>query len=126
MVMRSSVDWAADHAFPKKLRVNDGRRQRLRFPLAMPAEFVFQGRRSSALTSNVGSGGVHILTNDVLPVGKTIHLFIEWPAMLNGRCPLTLFVLGRILRRDKHGAAIRISRYEFRLRAEKRPKRTHL
>jgi hypothetical protein len=41
---------------------------------------------------------------------------IDWPALLDQRCPLRLVITGKILRSDQTGTAVGIIRYDFRIR----------
>ena len=49
--------------------------------------------------------------------GEPVELLIDWPVRLNGRITLALVLLGTVLRSDSTGAAVKISRYEWRIRA---------
>lgn len=93
-----------------------GRRKDRRFPISMRAEYIVDGFRQSTTTANISRGGVFIDATEKLPEGRRVRLAIDWPAALDGRCPLSLVVFGRVVRSQKNGAAIRIERYEFRLR----------
>ena len=93
-----------------------GRRNRVRFPVALPVRYSVDGRTRSGVTANMSSSGVFIATREVLPVDRRIKLTIDWPAALDGRCPLCLAVLGRICRISRHGMGVAIEKHEFRLR----------
>jgi hypothetical protein len=41
---------------------------------------------------------------------------MNWPALLNGGCPLKFVAVGPVVRLEEGRAAIRIDRYEFRTR----------
>jgi len=96
--------------------LNGGRRRHLRFPIRVPAQYMLNGSKHFVVTANLSAGGIFLHTEEAIPVGHDIRLWIEWPAKLDGRCPLTLFVTGRVIRRERNGAAVRILKYEFRLR----------
>jgi hypothetical protein len=68
-------------------------------------------------TLNIGSGGVLFTTEEKLPLGRTVELSVNWPAMLDGTCPLKFVAVGRVVRAEEDIAAVRIERYEFRTRA---------
>ena len=68
-------------------------------------------------TLNIGSGGVLFTTEQRLPIGRLIELSVNWPARLDGTCPLKFVATGRIIRAEEDRAAVRIERYEFRTRA---------
>ena len=66
--------------------------------------------------SDIGSGGVFFKAQSPLPVGEQVELLLDWPVMLDGRCPLRLVINGRILRSSARGSAVSVLRYEYRLR----------
>jgi hypothetical protein len=64
----------------------------------------------------MGSGGILFTTEDRLPVGRTVELSVNWPARLDGTCPLQFVATGRVVRSEDSRAAVRIDRYEFKTR----------
>lgn len=68
-------------------------------------------------TLNIGSGGILFTTEERLPLGRTVELSVNWPARLDGICPLQFVATGRVVRSDSQRAAVRIERYEFRTRS---------
>ena len=46
-----------------------------------------------------------------------VEISVNWPARLDGTCPLKLVATGRMVRADADKAAVRIERYEFRTAA---------
>jgi hypothetical protein len=68
-------------------------------------------------TLNIGSGGVLFTTEEQLPLGRSVELSVNWPARLDGTCPLKFVAVGRVVRSEAEIAAVRIERYEFRTRA---------
>ena len=97
-----------------------GRRKHRRFPISMPAEYFLDGSKQPTTIANISRGGVFIHAKEKLPVGRPVRVAIDWPVALDGRCPLSLVVFGRVVRCQKTGAAISIHRYEFRLRPKSR------
>jgi hypothetical protein len=67
-------------------------------------------------TLNIGSSGVLFTTEEKLPLGQSVELSVNWPAMLDGTCPLKFVAVGRVVRSEAQMAAVRIERYEFRTR----------
>src|SRR5260370_8946630 len=67
-------------------------------------------------TLNIGSGGILFTTEEKLPVGRTVELSVNWPARLDGICPLQFVATGRGVRFDGPKAAARIQRFEFKNR----------
>jgi hypothetical protein len=68
-------------------------------------------------TLNIGSGGILFTTEDRLPVGRMVELSVNWPARLDGTCPLQFVATGRVVRSEALRAAVRIERYEFKTRS---------
>jgi len=67
-------------------------------------------------TLNMGSGGLLFTTEQKLPLGRQVEISVNWPARLDGTCPLKLVAVGRIVRAEAGEAAVRIDRYEFKTR----------
>jgi hypothetical protein len=100
------------------------RRGTSRFPLREDVRYkVVQSKTQkitgSGTTLNFGSGGILFTTEEILPVGRTVELSVNWPARLDGTCPLQFVATGRIVRAEPDRAAVRIERYEFRTRSVK-------
>ena len=96
------------------------RRRTSRFPLQEELRYrVLHKAGSSGIgkSLNIGSGGILFTTEEKLPVGRQVELSVNWPARLDGICPLKFVAMGRVVRSDSRTAAIRIERYEFRTRA---------
>jgi hypothetical protein len=70
-------------------------------------------------TLNIGSSGVLFTTQERLPIGRTVELSVNWPARLDGTCPLKFVATGRVVRSEDDRAAVRIERYEFRTRSSR-------
>jgi len=70
----------------------------------------------SGTTLNIGSGGILFTTEDQLPLGRMVELSVNWPARLDGTCPLKFVATGRVVRSEPRRAAVRIERYEFKTR----------
>ena len=104
--------------------VNGGaadRRRTTRFPVCEELRYRVMHKSSSVSgtgrTLNIGSGGVLFTTEELLPLGRTVELSVNWPARLDGTCPLKFVAIGRVIRAEAEIAAVRIERYEFRTRA---------
>jgi hypothetical protein len=100
------------------------RRGTSRFPLREDVRYkVVQSKAQkitgSGTTLNFGSGGILFTTEEILPVGRAVELSVNWPARLDGTCPLQFVATGRIVRAEANQAAVRIERYEFRTRSVK-------
>ena len=97
------------------------RRRKTRFPVGEELRYRVMHKSSplsgTGKTLNFGSGGVLFTTDKELPLGRTVELSVNWPAMLDGTCPLKFVAVGRVVRAEAEIAAVRIERYEFRTRA---------
>ena len=91
------------------------RRQHRRFPISARSRYLVDGEHGSGTTVNISSGGVFLQTAKALAAGRQIQIWIDWPALLDQRCPLRLVIVGRILRSGREGAAVEIGRYSFHL-----------
>jgi c-di-GMP-binding flagellar brake protein YcgR len=97
------------------------RRETSRFPVTEDVKYtVIHSRalktRGSGKTLNFGSGGLLFTTEERLPLGRTVELSVNWPALLGGKCPLQFVATGRVVRSENNRAAVKIQRYEFRTR----------
>ena len=109
-------------------QINEGfgglpeRRSTTRFPVKEDLKYkILHGKSEQAggsgVTLNIGSGGILFTTEDKIPMGRMVELSVNWPARLDGTCPLKFVATGRIIRSEANRAAVRIERYEFRTRA---------
>jgi hypothetical protein len=97
------------------------RRETSRFPLREDVKYrLLQGRSNpvsgTGHTLNIGSGGILFTTEQLLPLGRTVELSVNWPARLDGTCPLKFVAVGRVIRAEANKAAVKIERYQFRTR----------
>ena len=97
------------------------RRGTSRFPLREEVKYkLLHGKAitsGAGKTLNIGSGGVLFTTEQHLPMGRMVEISVNWPARLDGTCPLKFVAVGRIIRSDTDKAAVRIEKYEFRTRS---------
>ena len=98
------------------------RRSTSRFPLREDVRYrVVQSRTPNVTgrgtTLNIGSSGILFTTEEKLPVGRMVELSVNWPARLDGVCPLQFVATGRVVRTDDFRAAVRIEKYEFKTRS---------
>jgi len=54
-------------------------------------------------TLNIGSGGILFTTEETLPMGRQVEVSVNWPARLDGACPLQFVVVGRVVRSKCQG-----------------------
>jgi PilZ domain len=101
------------------------RRASKRFTIQEDAAYRILDSRVSAPESGVGktidisSSGVLFGTEQRLRSGKRIEVSINWPAPLDGNCPLKFVIVGRVVRVEDMQAAVCIEQYEFRTRRTK-------
>lgn len=98
------------------------RRGTNRFPVREDVRYrVVQSRTAKisgcGTTLNIGSGGILFTTQEKLPIGRMVELSVNWPARLDGVCPLQFVATGRVVRSEGQRAAVRIERYEFKTRS---------
>jgi hypothetical protein len=70
----------------------------------------------SGTTLNISSDGILFTTEEMLPVGRTVELAVNWPARLDGTCALKFVAVGRVVRSEASQAVARIERYQFKTR----------
>jgi PilZ domain len=99
--------------FPGPRLAQPERRRSSRYPLTAQAECILPGNRMQARVQNLSSGGVFLKTEANLRVGQSIQVLIDWPVL---QCPLRLVILGKVLRSDESGSAVKLVQYEFRIR----------
>src|SRR5450759_2199203 len=101
------------------------RRGTNRFPVREDVRYRLVQARAAKVgglgtTLDIGSGGILFTTEDKLPMGRMVELSVNWPARLDGVCPLQFVATGRVVRSEAQQAAVRIERYEFKTRSMNR------
>jgi hypothetical protein len=97
------------------------RRGSNRFPFREHVRYRALSAKSSGLeglgrTIDMSSSGVRFTTEAELSRGGLVECAVNWPARLDGACPLQLVAVGRVVRSDAASAVVRIAKYEFRTR----------
>jgi hypothetical protein len=97
------------------------RRNARRFPIQQDVRYqCVKGSRifdvGVGKTLEIGSREVRFTIQQPLKRGQKMRLAVNWPAMLDNTCRMTLEIYGWILHSDKGEAAVKIERYEFRTR----------
>jgi PilZ domain len=105
----------------KEFVVSTERRGTSRFPLREEVRYRVLHARTNHVsgvgkTLNIGSGGMLFTTEEDLPIGRMVEISVNWPARLDGTCPLKFVATGRVVRSANHQTAVKIERYEFRTR----------
>ncbi|HTB17869.1 MAG TPA: PilZ domain-containing protein [Bryobacteraceae bacterium] len=102
------------------------RRLKYRYPLDLSVRFRSSSRAGSpfsatGLAINLSSGGILVASKEQIQVGSLLEMSIEWPLLLEGRIPLQLIAIGRVLRLGAACFAATFERYEFRTMKNSNP-----
>jgi PilZ domain len=111
--------------FPTRVKmeaIHQDRRDDRRYSIELDLRYKVIARTRVQLngagrTLNMSSGGILFNTDQSLPLGAFVELSIHWPVLLQNTCPLTLLVVGRVVRFENSTVAVKISRYEFMTRS---------
>jgi PilZ domain len=101
------------------------RRSTRRFAIEQEVIYKILDHRAAVPESGVGktldisSGGVLFETQQRLRPGKRVEVSVNWPALLDGGCPLKFVAVGRVVRAEEKRAAMHIEQHEFRTRRTK-------
>jgi hypothetical protein len=98
--------------------IHQDRRDDRRYPIELELQYKILARSRTHLqgggrTLNMSSGGILFGGDQNLPAGAFVELSIHWPVLLQNTCPLTLLIVGRVVRCEDQTVAIKTSRYEF-------------
>jgi len=92
------------------------RRSAVRYPIVLNARYQTLRKRSRCCgigrTVNISSHGFLIASEDNIPVGVRLEVYVEWPALLDGA--IELLATGAVVRARESSFALELSRYEFR------------
>ena len=91
------------HGFPLRLK--------LTFATALPSNCPSQGE-----TVEISSKELSFDTNENLTIGQCLWVSLDWPARLDGKLPLRVTILGRVLETDAGRTTVSIDSHEFRIR----------
>jgi hypothetical protein len=114
----ASEDTRRDHqrALEEFIKVIE-RRSSVRFPLELRVRYRILGRGyafASGWVVNMSSGGVLVDCRHEISAGSRLELDIEWPSLLDGRVPLQLVTVGRVVRSDLSSFAVALGQHQFR------------
>lgn len=94
------------------------RRSAVRYPIVLNARYQTLRKRSRCCgigrTVNISSHGFLIASEDNIPVGVRLEVYVEWPALLDGAIELLLVATGRVVRARDASFALEFSQHEFR------------
>jgi hypothetical protein len=100
------------------------RRVDRRYELELPIRFEYSDERNElrvggGLTIELSRGGVRFHTPDPPPLKAKLQAWIAWPFLLQGICPLELFIRGQVISSTERGIVLRMRSYEFRTCGER-------
>jgi PilZ domain len=94
------------------------RRSKVRFPLEMKVRYRSLAQHCSAagagLVVNISRSGVLVSGEHEIITGVRVELNIEWPSLLDGRVPLKVVTVGKVVRCEPSRFAVVLARYQFR------------
>ena len=98
--------------------IHHDRRDGCRYPIELELSYKLIETSRSQLggvgrTLNMSSRGSLFYSDRSLPAGAIVELFIRWPVLRQNTCPVTLLIVGSVVRSDDHTVALKTSRYEF-------------
>ncbi len=104
----------------RRLKGGEQRRTR-RFPVECELAYKALGKVDGRIvgaghTINMSSGGVLFTAEHSLDVGQQVELSIKWPTKLEGKHPLNLIVVGRVVRSEVGKVAVETRFHDFRMR----------
>ena len=100
------------------------RRSSVRYPLVLEVRYLIRAGKCSSGTGqtvNMSSGGILISSQHRMEVGTQIEASLRWPWSLDGKVPLQLVAVGRIVRSGAHFFAVNLERHHFRTMKSKGP-----
>jgi hypothetical protein len=68
------------------------------------------------MTVNISSGGVCFTTQSLLPVGTSVELSMNWPALMRDSSPIKLIIYGRVIRSGENKVVVTVGGHTFRKR----------
>lgn len=93
------------------------RRSRMRYPLVLKVRYQTLGRKKSHFGEgqavNLSSGGALVVSQHELAVGAELEVRMEWPPLLDGRIPLQLVAVARVVRCEASSFAVCFRRHQF-------------
>ena len=102
------------------------RRTKRRFQIERGVRYqILYGQRLSqpgtGKSLNISSSGISFSTNNLLTIGMSIRLSMNWPVLLHGSRPIRLMIYGHVIRSNDQATVVAIERYDFRLQGLQTP-----
>ena len=99
------------------------RRSKVRFPLELRVRYRSLARRCPAegtgVVMNMSRSGVLVSSDHAISEGVRVELNIEWPSLLDGRVPLQVVTVGRVVRCEPSRFAVVLARINSGLRGRR-------
>ncbi|MFB3828626.1 MAG: PilZ domain-containing protein [Bryobacteraceae bacterium] len=104
---------------PRLPLIRGDRRKHRRYGLTLELRYKsLKGRRVIEMgygtTCDLSVGGLAFFSDQALPQGAAVEIWMDWPVLLHDQHPLQLVVFGRVVRSTSAITAIRMTRHEFR------------
>lgn len=90
------------------------RRNKDRFPLRINTEVRIGAYSFRAVTRDISSQGMFIVSSVKVPLNELVTLRLDWPARLHGSTPLAVKAMGRVERITSDGFAVSYDSVRFR------------
>jgi hypothetical protein len=95
------------------------RRNGIRFPIKSELRWSVPNRKYGPLsgkgeTVDFSSSGLSFLSDAPLSPGCRLELDVDWPVELDGRVPMKLLAMGKVVRVHGHLVCVAIEKKEFR------------
>jgi hypothetical protein len=89
-----------------------------RYPLELEVRFTFTSKgkvllEGTGTTRDISIHGIALKLRVNVPIDVVAELNVTWPVLLDDRDPLSLRVVGRVVRHDSSTTAIAIVRHAF-------------
>lgn len=95
------------------------RRNGIRFPIKSELRWTVHNRKYGPLTGkgetvDFSSSGISFRSDVPLSPGCRLELDVDWPVELDGRVPMKLIAMGKVIRVQGHLVCVAIEKKEFR------------
>ena len=103
--------------------MSDERRSKVRYPLELAVRYqgIGEGQAITGVgrTLNLSSSGLLLASEEGVQPGARLKVTIEWPSLLNGKTPLQLVTVGRVVRQGRSNFAVAFEHYQFKTMSRK-------
>ncbi len=115
------IQESADHILPFP---DHERRSGIRFPIKSELRWTVLNRKygpptGKGETVDFSSSGLSFRSDSPLSPGCRLELDVDWPVELDGRVPMKLLAVGKVVRLQGHLVCVSIEKKEFRTAGRK-------